>query len=182
MNTPVLTDKAIIRLIKESPDQGMRHLMTQYQDVLYPYILTYVYTRQDAQDILQTTFIKAWKSIAQFKQHSTLKTWLYTIARNESLTYLKKNKRYSAQDVTSLLQQEQAAGYFDGDDALVKLHAAINTLPQRQQEVFSLRYFHDMPYGEIAEILHLSKGALKASYHHARKKVEQYIRNATHNL
>lgn len=182
MNTLVLTDKAIIRLIKENPNQGMRQLMTQYQDALYPYILTYVYTRQDAQDILQTTFIKAWKSIAKFKQQSTLKTWLYTIARNESLTHLKKNKRYSAQDVTTLLQQEQADGYFDGDSALVQLHAAIYTLPQRQQEVFSMRYFHDMSYGEIAEILHLSTGALKASYHHARKKVEDYIRNSSHTI
>ena len=154
-------------------------VVRKYQERLYWHIRKMVLSHDDANDILQNTFLKAWEGIDNFRGDSLISTWLYRIATNETLTFL-ANKRM--QNITSmdeleevLAQNLEADKYFDGDEAQLKLQKAILTLPENQRLVFNMKYFDDLTYEEMEAILDTSVGALKASYHIAVKKIEKYL-------
>ncbi len=138
-----------------------------------------VVDHDDANDVLQNTFIKAWTSIDNFRGDAKLSTWLYKIAINESITFINKKKvmnQVSIDDDDSFLVNSlESDEWFDGDDAQLKLQKAIATLPEKQRLVFNMRYFDEMKYDDMSEILGTSVGALKASYHHALKKIEAFF-------
>ena len=132
-----------------------------------------------ANDLLQNTFMKAWDNIDNFRGDAKLSTWLYKIAINETLTYIAREKARNEVSIDSddafLVNNLEADRYFDGDSLQVKLQKAINSLPEKQRLVFNMRYFDEMRYEQMSEILGTSVGALKASYHHALKKIEQFF-------
>lgn len=162
-----------------SRENAFRELMTLYKERLYWHIRKIVISHDDSDDVLQNTFIKVYRSIDKFKGDSKLYSWMYRIATNEAITHLNKNaKRYS---MSSQEMQSNAVNnltsdvYFEGDDIQLKLQKAIATLPQKQQLVFNMKYFEEMKYKDMADILETSEGALKASYHLATKKIEAYL-------
>ena len=174
------------QLIKDLKDENKRdlafHTLVQdYQERLYWHIRKIVMNHEDADDILQNTFVKAWKSIGNFREESSIYTWLYRIATNESLTFINSNKRKSfvpMNDNSEFLMNNLVSDpYFEGDEIQLKLQEAILKLPEKQRIVFNMKYFDEMKYDEISEILETSVGALKASYHHAAKKIEEYFKN-----
>lgn len=152
-----------------------------YQERLYWHIRQMVLVHDDANDVLQNTFLKAWKALDSFRGDSQLSTWLYRIATNETLTFLAQKRLRNllsiddAEDV--LFNNMRADSYFDGDEAQLKLQQAILTLPEKQRLVFNMRFYEEMPYEQMSAILETSVGALKASYHHAAKKVEDFLKN-----
>lgn len=155
-------------------------IVRKYQERLYWHIRKIVISHEDTDDVLQNSFIKIWKGLTNFREDSQLYTWLYRIATNEALTFLKqKKKKYflpldeeiKAHLMDNLLGEE----YFDGDEAQRKLQKAILQLPEKQRLVFNMKYFDEMKYNQMSEILDTSVGALKASYHHAVKKIENYL-------
>ncbi len=176
-------DDRLLGLMRDSEtrEQGFRELMGKYQERVYWHVRKFVMDHDDANDIVQNTFIKVYRSIDRFRGHAKLYTWIYKIASNEAITYVNRKKR----NATSSLEQEgldtasrlQADEYFDGTDAQRLLFTALATLPDKQRLVFNMRYFDEMPYQEISEALRTSVGALKASYHHAVKKLEHYFKN-----
>lgn len=132
---------------------------------------------EDADDVLQNTFIKVIRGIDRFEGGSKLYTWLYRIATNECLTFLKRRKsRSGVSDGIGIAERLEADEYWDGDEAEVLLQQALDTVPEKQKAVFMLRYYEDMPYRQMSEVLDTSEGALKASYHHAVKKIEAFIK------
>ncbi|MEM7658914.1 MAG: RNA polymerase sigma factor [Bacteroidota bacterium] len=154
-------------------------LVLEYQEVLYYHIRRIVIDHDDTDDVLQNTLLKAWRNLGKFRAESSIKTWMYRIATNEALSFLKKKKRQGHEEIEDLqndlrhsLHAERGP---DGDEIQFKLQAAILTLPDRQRMVFNMRYFQEMKYDEISEVLEVSVGALKASYHHAAKKIETYL-------
>jgi len=177
------TDQEIVRLCSEpsSKEQGFRMLMSSYQERLYWVIRRMVHNHQDTDDVLQNVLIKVYRYIGNFKQESGLMTWMYRIATNESLSFIKKkqrNRTASTDELSEEIGRElKADPYFNGDDWIIHLKKAIERLPEKQKVVFNLRYYEEMPYQEMAEVLETSEGALKASYHHAAKKIESYLRN-----
>ena len=156
-------------------------LIKKYQERLYWHIRRMVVDHDDTNDILQNVFIRVWKALENFKEESQLYTWLYRIATNESLTFLegqKKRAAVSLSDVESGLSNKiKADKHFNPDKIEWKLQLAIQQLPEKQKVVFTLRYYDEMPYEEMSRVLDTSEGALKASYHHAVKKVEDYMLN-----
>jgi RNA polymerase sigma-70 factor, ECF subfamily len=173
------SDHDILQLIREpeSLDKGFRLLMTTYQEKIYWMIRRMTGNHDDADDIIQNTFIKAFRSIHNFEERSSLYTWLYKIAINETYTF----KKAKSSKATSNIEDEaywlesKASEEFNGDEAEMKLQGAINQLPEKQRQVFSLRYYDEMSYSEMSDLLATSEGALKASYHHALKKIENYL-------
>lgn len=155
-------------------------IVARYQQPLYYHIRRMVIVHDDADDVLQNTFLKAWRYIDKFRAESSLKTWLYRIATNEALSFLNKKKKQHYSDVedlnNDLRHSLQNSPYIAGDEIQMRLQNAILRLPERQRLVFNLRYFDEMKYDEMAKMLDLSVGALKASYHHAVKKIEKYIK------
>ena len=155
-------------------------IVKQYSSLLYWKIRRIVLVHDDADDVLQNTFIKAWIGLDNFKGTSKISTWLYRIAINEALDFLRRNKNMvssdglGSQDFANRLMTDE---YFDGDEAQALLQEAISTLPDVQRVVFSLRYYDEMKYSEISILLHTSEGALKASYHIAVQKVIAYLRS-----
>lgn len=163
----------------ESKEKAFSEMVFQYSEQLYWKIRSIVLTHDDANDVLQNTFMKAWKSIDEFQGKSKISTWLFRIAINESLDFLRKKKAQGETSVdvsTGIANQLMADNYFDGDYAHALLHEAIATLPDVQRTVFTMKYFEDMKYSEISEILGTSEGALKASYHIAVQKVTDYVK------
>lgn len=163
-------------------------LVRLYQERLYWHVRKMVMSHEDANDVLQNTFMKAWNGIDNFRGDSMISSWLYRIATNETLTFL-ANKRMrnvtSMDDEESILfNQLHADSYFCGNEAEMKLQEAILTLPDKQRLVFNMKYFDDLTYEQMEGILETSVGALKASYHHAVKKIEKYIleEKAVNNL
>jgi len=156
-------------------------LIKKYQERLYWHIRRMVVDHDDANDILQNVFIRVWNALENFKEEAQLYTWLYRIATNESLTFLegqKKRAAVSLSDVESGLSNKiKADRHFDASKIEWKLQLAIQQLPEKQRTVFNLRYYDEMPYEEMSRVLETSEGALKASYHHAVKKVEDYMLN-----
>lgn len=156
-------------------------LVSLYKERLYWHIRNMVKNHDDADDVLQNVFIKVYKNIKGFKGESKLYSWIYRIATNEAITFLnQKAKKYNITDEElqiQLVENLEADVYFNGDDAQLKLQKAIAILPQKQQQVFNMKYFQELKYKEISEILGTSEGALKASYHIASKKIEEYLKS-----
>ena len=159
--------------------QGFAILVSEYSERLYWQIRKMVLSHDDANDILQDVFIKAWTNIDNFRGESKLTTWLYRIAINESITFLNKKRNQNnvlVDDENSfLLNTLESDEYFDGDEAQKLLQQAVLTLPDKQRLVFQMKYFDEMKYEEMSDILGTSVGALKASYHHAVKKIENFL-------
>jgi len=162
-------------------DAAFTALVEKYQKRLYYHIRRMVIDHDDANDVLQNTFIKVWNNLENFKEQSQLFTWLYRIATNECLTFLEQLKRRKStafENVEQLLGNKLSSGkYFTGDEIEMKLQHAILSLPEKQRLVFNLRYYDEMPYEEMSKVLGTSVGALKASYHHAAKKIEDHLLN-----
>jgi RNA polymerase sigma-70 factor (ECF subfamily) len=156
-------------------------IIRKYQEKLYWHVRRMVIEHEDANDVLQNVFIRVWNALENFREDSQLYTWLYRIATNESLTFLEQQKKRSSVplgDVESGLENKiKADKDFDASKLEWKLQLAIQQLPEKQRIVFSLRYYDEMPYEEMSKVLETSEGALKASYHHAVKKIEDYILN-----
>ena len=172
-------DDNISELLRKDPDKGFRLLVESYSQKLYWHIRRLVILHEDADDALQNTFINVWKSIGNFRNESSLYTWLYTIATNEALALINKRKRNAAVSIDDLgsyfANSHEGSTWFDGDEAQVKLQNAILKLPEKQRIVFNLKYFDEMPYEEMSKVTSTSEGALKASYHHAVKKIEKLL-------
>lgn len=150
-----------------------------YGEKLYWQIRKMVLSHDDAKDLLQNTFLKAWTSIDYFRGEAKLSTWLYKIAVNECITFLNKQRSINniSIDDTDVFMLDRLKGdeYFDGDQAQIKLQKAVLTLPEKQRLVFNMKYYNEMKYEDMSEVLGTSVGALKASYHHAVKKVEEFL-------
>ena len=154
-------------------------LVEQYKEQLYWQIRRMVLSHDDADDILQNTFIKAWTGIEQFRGEARLSTWLFRIANNETLNFISRQHNATSLDnenAAAVASKLMSDPYFDGDETQAQLQAAIATLPDKQRQVFNLKYFEEMKYEEMSEILGTSIGALKASYHHAVKKVADFFK------
>jgi RNA polymerase sigma-70 factor (ECF subfamily) len=169
----------IVELLKTDPNKGFRLVVEKYSSKLYWHIRRLVILHEDADDALQNTFINAWRSIGDFRSESSLYTWLYTIATNEALTLINKRKRNLAMSIDDLgsyfENSHEGSTWFDGDEAQIKLQNAILKLPEKQRIVFNLKYFDEMTYEDMSKVLNTSEGALKASYHHAVKKIEKIL-------
>ena len=176
-------DKDLLNLFKEpsSKEKAFTLIVKKYQEKLYWHIRRLVVTHDDANDVLQNMFIKVWKGLQNFREDSQLYTWLYRIATNESLSFLDAQKRKSTTSLTDvesdLSNKIKADENFDANRLEWKLQLAIQRLPEKQRAVFNLRYYEEMPYEQMSRILETSEGALKASYHHAAKKIEDFILN-----
>ena len=163
----------------ESQRKAFENIVLQYNEQLYWKIRRIVLDHEDANDVLQNTFLKAWKKLPEFKGDSKMSTWLYRIAVNESLDFLRKKKvanAVSSDAELSVANRLMADEYFDGDRGQALLYEAIATLPGVQRTVFNMRYFDEMKYSEISKILETSEGALKASYHIAVQKISEYVK------
>lgn len=162
-----------------SQQEAFGDLVDQYSERLYWQIRKIVLAHDDANDVLQNTFIKIWTNINNFRGESKLSTWLYKIAINESISFINKQRtqnNVSIDDSDSfLLSKLESDEYFDGDEAQLRLQKAIVALPEKQRIVFNLKYFEEMKYEEMSALLSTSVGALKASYHHAVKKIEEFF-------
>ena len=175
------SDEAILEMLLTDADaeRGFRLLMRQYQEKLYWLVRRMVLEHEDANDVVQNTFIKVYRNIHNFKGNAKLYTWLYRIATNEAISFLeqKNKKRLASLDEEGSIigQQLRADTYFDGDEVQIRLQQAIAQLPEKQRMVFNLRYFEEMSYEEMSGVLETSVGALKASYHHAAKKIEAFF-------
>lgn len=172
-------DEEILGLLADpkTEEKGFKMLMLKYQESIYFHIKRMVHIHEDANDLLQNTFIKVYKNIHKFEQKAKLYTWIYTIATNETKTFLKKRtkKRTNSLDDEYVMEQE-AKQEVDGDEIIMKLNSAIETLPEKQKQVFNMRYYDEMTYDQISAMLGTSVGGLKASYHHAVKKIEAHIK------
>ena len=176
-----IQESEIIELMssEKTREKGVRQMMDAYQSRLYWHIRRIVVDHDLAQDTLQDTFIKAYQNFHQFKQDSHLYTWLYRIATNESLKQLKKSKRMQKSDeetehhLQNLVADNVSA---EAEEIQVLLQKAIQSLPEKQKLVFTMRYYDDLPYEEISKILDMSVGTLKTNYHYAKQKVEVYIK------
>jgi RNA polymerase sigma-70 factor (ECF subfamily) len=166
---PVTKERAFTAVIKK------------YQEKLYWHVRRMVIEHEDANDVLQNVFIRVWNALENFREDSQLYTWLYRIATNECLTYIEQQKKRSTVSLseveTGLSNKIKADSHFDANKLEWKLQLAIQQLPEKQRIVFNLRYYDEMPYEEMSRVLETSEGALKASYHHAVKKIEDYIKN-----
>lgn len=175
-------EKTLIHQLKqkESQAKAFKELVTIYKERLYWHIRRIVLYHADADDVLQNTFIKVYKHIDGFKGDSKLYSWMYRIATNEALTFLKQqSKKLGISNETlknSMAEQLESDVYFEGDAIQLKLQKAIATLPDKQKLVFTMKYFQEMKYEEISEVLATSVGALKASYHIAVKKIKAYLK------
>jgi len=169
----------ISELLKTDLNKGFSLVVEKYSSKLYWHIRRLVILHEDADDALQNTFVNAWKGIGDFRSESSLYTWLYTIATNEALTLINKRKRNSALSIDDLgsyfENSHEGSTWFDGDEAQTKLQNAILKLPEKQRVVFNLKYFEEMTYEDMSKVLNTSEGALKASYHHAVKKIEKML-------
>ncbi len=163
----------------QTQNLAFQKLMQDYQKPLYNHVRNIVLNHDDADDVLQNTFVKVFQNLKNFKGESKLFTWMYRIATNEALTFLsqkaKKSGISSAELQNKAIDNLKADIYFDGNEIQIKLQKAIAELPEKQQLVFKMKYFEDLKYEEISEILGTSVGALKASYHHAVKKIETFV-------
>jgi len=168
----------------QTKEKAFRILIKEYKERLYWHIRKIVISHDDADDVLQNTFIKIFKGIDNFKQDSKLYSWMYRIATNESITFINKRARERNIDITEMKQELvsnlQSDRWFSGNDIELILQEAVATLPEKQQLVFNMKYFDHMKYQEISDILETSVGGLKASYFHAVKKIELYIKKKTH--
>src|SRR5690554_4619808 len=166
---------------KKTRDFAFGQMVSKYQERLYWHIRKILLNHEDTDDVLQNTFLKVWKNIDNFREESSLFTWLYRIATNEAITFLNSKKRRNLlplNDVSDYLMENLTSDpYFNGDELQLKLQKAIIQLPEKQRLVFNMKYFDNLKYEEMSKILDTSVGALKASFHHASKKIEEFIKN-----
>lgn len=174
-------EREVLALLQEESmrKQAFEQIVTQYSEQLYWQIRRMVLIHEDANDLLQNTFVKAWMNIEYFRGESKISTWLYRIAMNECITFLNKQRvmltiSLDDQD-TGLSDKLESDPYFSGDRIQLLLQKALLTLPEKQRMVFNLKYYQEMKYEEISEIFGTSVGALKASYHHAVRKIEKFL-------
>ena len=178
-----LDDKELLLLFKDTAtkERAYTQIIKKYQEKLYWHIRRMVVEHEDANDVLQNMFIKVWRGLDNFREDSQLFTWLYRIATNECLTFIEQQKRRSSVSISNeesgLSNRLKADKDFDGNKIEWKLQLAMQQLPDKQRAVFNLRYYDEMPYEEMSRVLETSEGALKASYHHAVKKIEDFILN-----
>lgn len=178
----MLDEKLLVAQLKNSDTQekAFRHLMTLYKERLYWHIRKIVLSHDDADDILQNTFIKVFKNIHSFKENSKLYSWMYRIATNEAITFINKKAAKQQVDLSELqhkmVDNLQDDSYYNGEEIQLILQKAIIKLPHKQQLVFNMKYFDEMKYSDMSEILGTSIGALKASYFHAVKKIEEFLK------
>lgn len=178
----LLADEALIDELKNpnTRERAFGVLVNTYKERLYWHIRRIVLNHDDADDVLQNTFIKVYRNIDGFKGESKLYSWMYRIATNESLTFLKqKSKKSGITDEelkTKMVENLEADVYFEGEEIQLKLQKALATLPDKQKLVFNMKYYQEMKYEEISEVLETSVGALKTSYHLAVKKIETYLK------
>jgi len=176
-----LEEKEFIQqlLDPKTQDAAFQKLLSTYQRPLYSHIRNIVLNHDDADDVLQNTFVKVFQYLKNFKGESKLFSWMYRIATNEAITFInqkaKRNGTTSEAMQTKAIENLKADTYFDGNEIQIKLQKAIVLLPQKQQLVFKMRYFDEIKYEQMSEILGTSVGALKASYHHAVKKIEDFM-------
>ncbi|WP_010252957.1 RNA polymerase sigma factor [Myroides injenensis] len=179
----MIDDKLLIKKLQNTStkNEAFRELVTTYQERLYHQIRSIVYNHDDTDDILQETFIKIYQKIDTFKGDSKLFSWMYRIATNQALDFLKaksKQLKISIEETNSLIINKlEADELFDGDQAEILLQRAVASLPEKQQLVFKMKYYQELDYNTLSQILDTSVGALKASYHHAVKKIEQFLEN-----
>ena len=177
-----ISDDQILALLEKprTYERGFRLLMEKYQERLYWHIRRLVNGHEDANDVIQNCFLKVYRNIHNFERKSKLYTWLYRIATNEAITFLKKEQRRSAASIdeeeSQWANRLEADAYFDGEEAQARLLRALASLPDKQRLVFNMRYFEELSYRDISEVLSTSEGALKASYHHAVKKIEAFFK------
>ncbi|MFP4691830.1 MAG: RNA polymerase sigma factor [Bacteroidales bacterium] len=175
------TDDELLEMFQggDNPDYAFNLIVRKYQEPIYWHIRRLVISHDDANDVVQDVFVKAWKGLDRFRKKSALYTWLYRVATNEALTFLKKRKmRYllPLTDVSRQLEETMESDvYYQGSEMEKQVQKAILSLPEKQRAVFNLRYYDEMKYEDMAEIMGTSVGALKASYHHAVKKIEKYV-------
>lgn len=176
-----IEDKLILSRFRsiETRNTALSDLISKYQKRLYWHIRKIVIDHDDSDDVLQNTFIKIWKGLEQFKEESQLYTWIYRIATNEALSFLRSKQKKNTTSIHpieyELSKNLESDAYFTGDEIQLKLQKAILTLPEKQRLVFNMRYFDETPYEEMSQILETSVGALKASYHIAAKKIEELL-------
>jgi len=176
-----LEDQELIEKLarEDTRNFAFNQLVRKYQERIYWHVRKMVLDHDDSDDVVQEVFIKVWKNLHSFRQDAQLFTWIYRIATNECLNFLKKKKRVSIMSLTDyqdiLVSKLDMSVQMDGDAIEIKLQKALLTLPDKQRLVFNMKYFDDMKYDEIAEITGTSVGGLKASYHHAVKKIEEFI-------
>jgi RNA polymerase sigma factor (sigma-70 family) len=177
-------DQELLQSFKEpaTRERAFTGIIKKYQEKLYWHIRRMIVDHDDTNDVLQNMFIKVWKGLENFREDSQLYTWLYRIATNESLTFLSQQKKRSSVSLshveTGLSNKLKSDTNFDANKLEWKLQLGIQNLPEKQRLVFNLRYYDEMPYEEMSRILDTSEGALKASYHHAAKKIEEFILNS----
>ncbi|MAN28869.1 MULTISPECIES: RNA polymerase sigma factor [Mesonia] len=181
MATQEEDDKIVEQLQQgEHKEEAFSKLVALYKERLYWHIRHIVKNHEDANDVLQNTFIKIFRYIKNFKGNSKLYSWMYRIATNESITFINKKAKQlqlSSQEMQDyLVDNLESDVYFEGDKIQLALHKALATLPEKQRQVFNMKYFQDLKYKEIAEILEVSEGACKSNYHHASKKIEEYLK------
>ncbi|MFC4097107.1 RNA polymerase sigma factor [Euzebyella saccharophila] len=178
----MVTEETLVHQLqqKESLSEAFEVLVNTYKTQLYWHIRQIVMNHDDADDVLQNTFIKVYRNIDGFKGESKLYSWMYRIATNEALSFLKKKARRGGltdgELQEQIVQNLEADVYFEGDEIQLKLQQALATLPEKQKLVFNMKYFQEMKYEEISEILETSVGGLKASYHLAVKKIEAFLK------
>jgi RNA polymerase sigma factor (sigma-70 family) len=183
MSLTVATDTELLIQFRDpvTKERAYTAIIKKYQEKLYWHIRRMVVDHDDANDVLQNVFIRVWKGLENFREDSQLYTWLYRIATNESLTFIEQQKKRSTvslnDDEGGLSNKVRADQHFDFQKLEWKLQLAIQQLPDKQRVVFNLRYYDEMPYEEMSKVLETSEGALKASYHHAVKKIEDYLKN-----
>ncbi len=162
-------------------EQAFTAIIKKYQEKLYWHVRRMVVNHDDANDVLQNMFIKVWKGLENFREDSQLYTWLYRIATNECLTFMAQQKKRSSVSLSDfengLSNKLKSDTNFDANKLEWKLQLGIQQLPEKQRLVFNLRYYDEMPYEQMSKVLDTSEGALKASYHHAAKKIEEFILN-----
>ena len=176
------SDKAMIDMLQDphTRREGFAVLVRQYSEPLYWKVRRIVLNHEDANDVLQNAFLKIWNNLDTFQGKSALSTWLYRIAINEALDFVRRQKNVNSATVSTEDEPGVAArlmgdDYFDGDEAQARLQEAVARLPEVQRTVFTLKYFDELKYSEISKILDTSEGALKASYHLAVKKITEYL-------
>lgn len=175
-----MDDRQLTILLKDpkTRETAFNRLVDLYKERLYWQIRRMVITHEDADDVLQNTFIKAWQGLDAFRGEAQLSTWLFRIAGNETLNFLERKRPAQSIDdeAGAVAEQLESDPYFDGDETERQLQQAIARLPQRQRQVFLMKYYDEMPYEQMSQVLDTSVGALKASYHHAVKKISDFFR------
>jgi RNA polymerase sigma-70 factor (ECF subfamily) len=173
------SDKELLESYQNNGSIGFQKIVKQFQERVYWQIRRLTKNHQDAEDIMQNVFIKVWKALPNFKGDSALYTWLYRIAFNETHTFLTKSNKTKSVVLDPPMFENKLViegAEYTGDEMEAILYQAIDTLPEKQQQVFRLKYLDDLKFREIAEILNISEGGLKANYHHAVKKIEAFIK------